>query len=117
MVVLKKKKIYSMYKNEKLFANLTTIGCNDGLHEGRIHCGDVVLFHVLPLHLNRGLQVRNAVVADSEGLGLHVPPDTVVQWIQVRALRWPEVLGPELHVLRHLVLDTWSARSPSSQLQ
>ncbi len=91
--------------------NLAVISSKNSLEtttEGVTHIDDVVLAHLLPLSLNRGLQVGNAVVAHSAGLGLHLPPDAVVQWVQVRALWRPEVLGPKIHVFGHPILHTGS---------
>ena len=80
---------------------VATICINDGLHtlaERFAHVHNVLLVHPLPLLLDGQLQLSKIFVANFTSLGLNLPPDAVVQGIQIRALWRPESLRPELHV-------------------
>ncbi|QQP52376.1 Uncharacterized protein FKW44_004516 [Caligus rogercresseyi] len=56
----------------------------------------VVLAHGISLLVDGGLQILEIAIAASAGLGFHLPPDTVIQRVEIWTLRRPEVLGLEL---------------------
>ncbi len=67
-----------------------------------IRLEDIVPWHVGPLLVDGGLEGIQIWGAGSTSSRLNMPPNTVVQGIQVRALRWPDILVPEWYVVLHL---------------
>ncbi len=91
-----------------LFVNMAAISYEHGLHpvpEGRAHIGHVGCVHGLPLLLDRGLQGFDIWVAVHTGHGLDVPPHPIINWVQVRVRRRPELLWPWPHVVCHPFLN------------
>ncbi len=65
---------------------MAAICSNDGLQaavKGRTCMLDIVLRHGVPLLIHRSLVGLDIGLTNFAGLGLNVPPDTVVQGVQV----------------------------------
>ena len=86
---------------------MAAVSSNDSLQlalERVAHVHHVVLLHLLPLLLNRQLQLGNITVTNSTRLGLHLPPDTEVEGVQIGALWRPKMFRPKFHVTLHPTL-------------
>uniref|UniRef100_A0A0K2U1L4 Uncharacterized protein n=1 Tax=Lepeophtheirus salmonis TaxID=72036 RepID=A0A0K2U1L4_LEPSM len=108
--------VVSYCKKYPLVINLATISLNDSLQQPLEHIDNVFLFHDPPQLVNGGLQGINIRVADFAGFLLNLPPNEVIHWIQIWALRGPKVLGPELHVVIQLLLYNICSMGRSSGL-
>lgn len=96
----------------KIFFNLSPIGINDSLQtpsEGLARFANVVLAHPPPLLVDGVLQSLNITVAGLACFTFNVPPDTIVQRVQIRTLWWPESLWPECHAVGLPFLDNFGS--------
>jgi len=89
-----------------LFFNGSTIHSHYVPQTGPQHLaglGDKVLSHAGPLQLHGGLKVHHTPVRIGTDPGLQSAPDSIIQWIGIWALGWPE--GGVPHVLQAPLLD------------